>query len=418
MDYRVAIIGMGYVGLPLAVEAGKYYDTIGFDIDKDRIRALRAGYDATQEVEPEALRAAEGLRFSAETSSLKGCNFFIITTPTPLDEAKKPDLRHLISATRTVGQVLLAGGYVVYESTVYPGCTEEVCVPVLEEESGLCYNKGFFCGYSPERINPGDKTRRITDIHKITSGSTDTAARQIDTFYRRLIPAGTHCTSSIRVAEAAKAIENAQRDINIAFVNELSMMFHKMELDTQEVLEAAGTKWNFLPFKPGLVGGRCIGVDPYYLTYKSENIGHHAQIILSGRRLNDDMGAYVASRLVKLLSRSKQSVVGAKVLLLGLTFKENCPDTRNSKVFDLIEELQSYGIEVMVYDPWADKELLEAQHNLILLQNPYAKSYEAVVLTVAHSRFCDLDWQLLKGKQTVLLDLKGIVPRRYADERL
>ena len=418
MKKKVAIMGVGYVGLPLAIASGKRYETIGFDTNKERITSLRAGHDVTQEILPQDFSVASNLHFSSDEADLKDCNFFIITTPTPLDEANRPDLRHVISATHMVGEVLQLGGHVVYESTVYPGCTEEVCVPILEQKSALNFNKDFFCGYSPERINPGDKTRRLEDIRKITSGSTPAAARYIDDFYKTLITAGTYLARTIRVAEAAKVIENAQRDINISFVNELSIIFHKMNLDTQEVLTAANTKWNFLPFKPGLVGGHCIGVDPYYLTYKAEQLGYHPETILSGRRVNDAMGTYVATRLVKLLSKEKLPIVGARILLLGITFKENCPDTRNSRTFDIIQELKSYNTQVTIHDPQADPCTLKKMSGITLKKDPYSGTYEAILVAVAHKPFRKLDWKRLKRESAVLFDVTGSVPKRYVDERL
>ena len=418
IPYRVAIIGMGYVGLPLAIESGKHFHTVGYDIDSQRISQLKQGLDTTQEVSAEDMQEAQDLHFTIQAKDMSICNFFVITTPTPLDEANKPDLSYVLNASKAVGEYLKKGDIVVYESTVYPGCTEEVCVPVLEKTSSLLFNKDFFCGYSPERINPGDKTRRLRDIKKITSGSNPATSRRVDHFYRQLITAGTHSTSSIRAAEAAKAIENAQRDLNIAFVNELAIIFHKMQLDTQEVLEAASTKWNFLSFKPGLVGGHCIGIDPYYLTYKAESLGYHAQIILSGRRLNDDMGLYIAVRMIKLLSKKNLPIVHAHVLILGLTFKENCPDLRNSRVFDIIKELRSYRVHVHLYDPWVSSEEAKAHCGLSIEKTPYEISYDGILVAVAHTDFENIDWQRLKGKPSVLFDVKGIVPREYADERL
>ena len=416
--YRVAIIGMGYVGLPLAIESGKYFYTVGYDIDSKRIARLQKGIDDTQEVSAEEMKSVQNLQFTHQVKDISTCNFFVITTPTPLDEAKRPDLSYVLSASKAVGIYLKKGDVVVYESTVYPGCTEEVCVPVLEQSSDLIFNKDFFCGYSPERINPGDKVHRLRDIKKVTSGSNPATRRRVDYFYKQFITAGTHPTSSIKIAEAAKSIENAQRDLNIAFVNELAMIFHKMQLDTQEVLRAAGTKWNFLPFTPGLVGGHCIGIDPYYLTYKAESLGYHAQIILSGRRLNDDMGIYVAVRMIKLLSKKNLPIVNANVLVLGLTFKENCPDLRNSRVFDIIQELQSYSIHVHLYDPWVSSKDAEAFCGLTVEETPYSKDYDGLLVAVAHTTFETIDWQRLKKKSTVLFDVKGAVPKKYVDERL
>ena len=356
---KIAVIGLGYVGLPLAVEFGKSREVIGFDINESRIAELENGYDRTDEVESDELGTASHLRYTSSIDSIKEASIYIVTVPTPIDQFKKPDLTPLISASKTVGSALSEGDIVIYESTVYPGCTEEDCVPVLEKVSGLKYNVDFFCGYSPERINPGDKVHRLPTIKKVTSGSTEEVAEKVDELYRSIITAGTYKASSIKVAEAAKVIENSQRDLNIAFVNELALIFDRMDIDTTEVLEAAGTKWNFLPFRPGLVGGHCIGVDPYYLTYKAESLGHHPQVILSGRRINDNMGMYIANRVIKLMTQNDNPVKGADVLVLGITFKENCPDIRNSRVIDVIHELQSFGTNVDVYDPQADTRKLE-----------------------------------------------------------
>jgi UDP-N-acetyl-D-galactosamine dehydrogenase len=351
---KIGIIGLGYVGLPLAVEFGKVIDVVGFDINKERIEELKKGFDRTKEVEEADLKSSKKLSFSSNLEDLKSATYFIVTVPTPVDEYKKPDLTPLLSASKTVGSVLKKGDIVIYESTVYPGCTEEDCVPVLEKTSGLSFNVDFFCGYSPERINPGDKLHRVTTIKKITSGSTPEIADKVDALYKKIVIAGTHKASSIKVAEAAKVIENAQRDINIAFVNELALIFDRMGIDTHQVLEAAGTKWNFLPFKPGLVGGHCIGVDPYYLTHKAESVGYRAEVIIAGRRINDNMGAHIASKVIKLMAQHEHPIHEGKILVLGITFKENCPDIRNSKVVDVIQELKSYGTSVDVYDPQAD----------------------------------------------------------------
>ena len=419
---RLAVIGLGYVGLPLAVEFGKHFDVVGFDIRARRLEELRAGQDRTLEISPEELRAATRLAFSSQLDDLRPTDVFIVTVPTPIDRHKRPDLTPLIKASETVGRAMKKGAVVVYESTVYPGCTEEDCVPILEKFSGLKYNVDFFCGYSPERINPGDKVHTVTKIKKVTSGSTPEVGQAVDALYRSIIVAGTHLAPSIQVAEAAKVIENSQRDINIAFVNELSLIFARMGIDTQAVLEAAGTKWNFLPFRPGLVGGHCIGVDPYYLTHKAESLGYHPEIILAGRRLNDNMGAHVANRVVKLLIQKGQRVQGAKVLVLGLTFKENCPDIRNSHVVDVIRELREFGCEVDIHDPWADAEEVRHEYGIGLVEKldeaaPFA-GYNAVVLAVAHEKFKALDFARLDRNQTVLFDIKGLLARGQVDGRL
>src|SRR5688572_3290380 len=387
---KVGIIGLGYVGLPLAVEFGKVIDVVGFDINEERIAELKKGFDRTKEVEPDELKSSTKLSYSSNLKDLKSVNYFIVTVPTPVDEYKKPDLTPLISASTTVGSVLKKGDIVIYESTVYPGCTEEICVPVLEELSGLKFNKDFFAGYSPERINPGDKLHRVTTIKKVTSGSTPEVAEKVDNLYKKIIKAGTHKASSIKVAEAAKVIENSQRDINIAFVNELALIFDRIGIDTHEVLEAAGTKWNFLPFKPGLVGGHCIGVDPYYLTHKAESLGYHSEVILSGRRINDNMGAHIANSVIKLMAQHQLPIHQADILILGITFKENCPDIRNSKVIDVVRELQSFGTLVDVYDPQADPKEVEHEYGLIPIKE-VKKKYHAIILTVSHQEFGDLD---------------------------
>ncbi len=418
---KIAVIGLGYVGLPLAVAFGKIGPVLGFDINPARIDALRDGQDATQEVEPEDLAAATGLTFTIEVSDLATCDTYIVTVPTPITAGKQPDLSPLLAASETVGGVLKPGDLVIYESTVYPGATEEDCVPVLERMSGLHFNTDFFAGYSPERINPGDKTHRIADICKVTSGSTPEVADLVDALYARIITAGTHKAESIRVAEAAKVIENTQRDLNIALVNELAMIFGRMDIDTEAVLRAAGTKWNFLPFRPGLVGGHCIGVDPYYLTHKAEAVGHHPQIILAGRRLNDRMGSYVVSQLVKCMTRSGINVGTARVLVLGLTFKENCPDLRNTRIVDIIEELQSYGISVDVHDPHADPKAAQAEYGLSLLDQPEPGVYDAIILAVAHQEFRSADPMQFRayGKaQSIVYDIKSCLPREASDLRL
>ena len=386
MNPSIAIIGLGYVGFPLAVEFGKLYSTLGFDIDATRISELNRGYDRTQEVSDAQLKTSSRLKFSSELNELLACNTFIVTVPTPIDHFKKPDLGPLLKASEMIGHVLKKGDVVIYESTVYPGCTEEDCVPVLEMHSGLKFNEDFFCGYSPERINPGDKVNTLTKIKKVTSGSTPEIAEWVDQLYRSIITVGTHKASSIKVAEASKAIENAQRDVNISFVNELALIFDRMDIDTSEVLEAAGTKWNFLNFKPGLVGGHCIGVDPYYLLHKSESLGYYPQVILSGRRVNDNMGLFVANKLVKLLIQKGKKIGGAKTLMLGITFKENCPDIRNSRVVDIYRELRDFGMEVDVYDPWANKAEVKKEHGIDLVSE-LAPTYDAIVLTVAHQEF-------------------------------
>ncbi len=414
---KVGIIGLGYVGLPLAVEFGKIIDVIGFDINTERIEELKKGFDRTREVEAADLAAAKKLSYSSSLTDLKTANYYIVTVPTPVDEYKKPDLTPILSASKTVGSVLKRGDIVIYESTVYPGCTEEDCVPILEKTSGLKFNVDFFCGYSPERINPGDKLHRVTTIKKITSGSTPDVADKVDTLYRKIVTAGTHKASSIKVAEAAKVIENAQRDINIAFVNELALIFDRMNIDTQQVLEAAGTKWNFLPFKPGLVGGHCIGVDPYYLTHKAESVGYRPEVIIAGRRINDNMGAHIASRVIKLMAQHDQPISKANILILGITFKENCPDIRNSKVVDVITELQSYGTNVEVYDPQADSDEVKHEYKLNLITK-LDKKYNAIVLAVSHDDFKTIDWSKIKNEKTVVYDVKGFLEKSIVTARL
>ena len=418
---KIAIIGLGYVGLPLAVEFGKQRPVIGFDINSKRIAELQAGIDTTLETTTEELADAVHLSFTTDLADLRSANCYIVTVPTPIDAHKRPDLTPLIKASETVGKVLKAGDIVVYESTVYPGCTEEDCVPVLERESGLRFNQDFFCGYSPERINPGDKEHRVTTIKKVTSGSTPEIAEVVDALYREIITAGTHKAASIKVAEAAKVIENTQRDLNIALINELAIIFNKMSIDTQAVLEAAGSKWNFLPFRPGLVGGHCIGVDPYYLTYKSEAIGYHPEIILAGRRLNDGMGAYVVSQLIKAMIKKTIQIEGARVLVMGLTFKENCPDLRNTRVVDIVSELKQYNITVDVYDPWVSVTEAEHEYGITPIQQPLDGSYDAMILAVAHEEFKQLGAERIRrfGKaDSVLYDLKYLLPADAADLRL
>ena len=414
---KIGIIGLGYVGLPLAAEFGKVMEVVGFDINKERIAELKKGFDRTREVDAEELKASRRLSYSSDVSDLKSVNFFIVTVPTPVDDSKKPDLRPLISASKTVGSVLKKGDIVIYESTVYPGCTEEVCVPVLEEVSGLRFNKDFFGGYSPERINPGDKLHRVTTIKKVTSGSTPEVAEKVDNLYRKIIKAGTHKASSIKVAEAAKVIENSQRDINIAFVNELALIFDRIGIDTHEVLEAAGTKWNFLPFKPGLVGGHCIGVDPYYLTHKAESLGYQSQVILAGRKINDNMGIYIANCVIKLMAKQDLAINKANVLVLGVTFKEDCPDIRNSRVVDVIHELRSFGTNVDIYDPHADADEVKHEYGLTTISSPQ-KKYDAVVLAVGHKEFHDLDWEHIRHGKTVIYDVKGFLDQSMVTARL
>ena len=418
---RIGIVGLGYVGLPLAVEFGKHFDTLGFDIKPHRIAELARGRDSTLEVSRAELKAASRLSFSTELESLKRCHVLIVTVPTPIDEYKRPDLTPLVKASETVGKALRKGAVVVYESTVYPGCTEEVCVPILEHESGLKLNRDFFVGYSPERINPGDKEHRLTTIRKITSGSTPEAAEFIDKLYSAIIKAGTHRASSIKVAEAAKVIENTQRDVNIALINELALIFNRLGLDTEEVLNAAGTKWNFLPFRPGLVGGHCIGVDPYYLTHKAQSIGYHPEMILAGRRLNDNMALYVAGEIIKLMTAKRIHVKAARVLMLGVTFKENCPDIRNSKVIDVVRELKKYGAEVDIYDPWADAKECHHEYGVRKIRTLTPRRYDVVVVAVAHREFRELGAagvRRLCKKSHVIYDIKHVFPAAEVDGRL
>jgi UDP-N-acetyl-D-galactosamine dehydrogenase len=414
---KVAIIGLGYVGLPLAVEFGKVLETIGFDIDLERISELRGAQDRTLEVEPEELKKAKQLKFTSSVEDIRQANYYIVTVPTPVDEFKTPDLRPLESASKTVGQTLKKGDIVIYESTVYPGCTEEICVPVLEKTSGLKFNQDFFCGYSPERINPGDKLHRVTTIKKVTSGSTPEVAEKVDQLYRRIIIAGTHKASSLKVAEAAKVIENSQRDVNIAFVNELALIFERIGIDTHEVLEAAGTKWNFLGFKPGLVGGHCIGVDPYYLTHKAESLGYHPEVILSGRRINDNMAIYIANAVIKLMAKHQLPIHQGKILMLGLTFKENCTDIRNSKVVDVVRELQSFGATVDIFDPHANPEEVAREYGLTLIPELKQK-YHAIVLAVGHKEFVSLNWSGIRDDKTVVYDVKGFLDKSFVTARL
>ena len=418
---KIGIIGLGYVGLPLAVEFGKRYETLGFDVNPTRVNSLRQGQDSTCEVSPEELAGATRLQLTVEVEDLRRCNVFVVTVPTPIDSAKRPDLRPLVAASETIGRVLKRGDIVVYESTVYPGCTEEVCVPILARESGLEFNLDFFAGYSPERINPGDKEHRVTNILKVTSGSTPDVAGFVDRLYGSIITAGTHKASSIKVAEAAKVIENTQRDLNIALVNELALIFNKMGIDTLEVLEAAGTKWNFLPFRPGLVGGHCISVDPYYLTHKAQEIGYNPEVILAGRRINDGMGAHVATQTIRLMTRKGINPVGARVLVLGLAFKENCPDLRNTRVIDIITELRDYSAQVDVHDPWVDVGEAEHEYGLTPIAQPQAGSYDAIILAVGHKQFAAMGANGIKafGKPaSVLYDVKCLLPLSDVDGRL
>jgi UDP-N-acetyl-D-galactosamine dehydrogenase len=414
---NIAIIGLGYVGLPLAVEFGKKYSVIGFDINTNRIDALNIGEDETLQSNAEEIKKASGLRFSTDLNAIKNCTIFIVTVPTPVDENKTPNLQPLLNASKMIGSILKKGDLVIYESTVYPGCTEEDCVPVLEKESGLQNNHDFYVGYSPERINPGDKVNTLTKIKKVTSGATPEIADTVDALYASIITAGTHKVSSIKIAEASKSIENAQRDINISFVNELALIFDKMGIDTQEVLDAAATKWNFLPFKPGLVGGHCIGVDPYYLAHKATLLGHSPQVILSGRKVNDAMSAFIGQKLIRLLEKASKSIKGAKVLLLGVTFKENCPDIRNSKVFEIVNFLKDKGLEVAVFDPFANATEVEATQGVQLITQ--LETYDAIVITVAHTFFASLDYVKLKnGPDAILFDTKSLLDKKIVTARL
>lgn len=420
---KIAIIGLGYVGLPLAIEFGKKYPVLGFDIDATRVAELNKGEDRTLEADLAGMQIAmkgnanSGLAFSSNTEDLKACNIFIVTVPTPIDHFKKPDLTPLLKASEMLGKVLKKGDIVIYESTVYPGCTEEDCVPVLEKTSGLIFNQDFFCGYSPERINPGDKINTLTKIKKVTSGSTPAIAIQVDELYQSIITAGTHLAPSIKVAEASKAIENAQRDVNISFVNELALIFDKIGIDTHDVLAAAGTKWNFLKYQPGLVGGHCIGVDPYYLAHKAESLGYHPQVILSGRRVNDTMGMFVANKVVKLMIGKGIPIKGAKALVLGVTFKENCPDIRNSKVIDIVHELHQFGLQVDVYDPHADAAAVKAEYKIDLIQK-MEQGYDAVILAVSHQEFKNIPYQNILQITSVLFDTKAFIDRNLVDGRL
>lgn len=430
---KIAVIGLGYVGLPLALEFSKKYPVLGFDINTARVAELKRGEDRTKEAEPEQLMqvikqsqetlggphaAATGLTFSATEADLASYNVYIVTVPTPIDQFKAPDLKPLKKASEMLGRYLKKGDIVIYESTVYPGCTEEECVPVLEKSSGLVFNQDFFCGYSPERINPGDKINTLTKIKKVTSGSTPETAQTVDNLYKSIITAGTHLAPNMKVAEASKAIENAQRDVNISFVNELALIFECIGIDTTDVIEAAATKWNFLKYKPGLVGGHCIGVDPYYLAHKAEALGYHPQVILSGRRVNDLMGMFVANRVVKLLIAKGHKVKGAKALILGVTFKENCPDTRNTKVTDIHKELTQFGLEVDIFDPWADPQEVQEEYGLTLIPNLNDKQYNAIIVAVAHNEFLELNLNAIKAPDSIVFDTKSFLPRAEVDARL
>ena len=417
-EKKIAVIGLGYVGLPLAVEFGKKYSTLGFDINQKRISELSEGYDRTLESNKEEIEASKGLSFSSAIQDLPNYNIFIVTVPTPIDQFKAPDLTPLLRASEMLGKVLKKGDIVIYESTVYPGCTEEDCVPVLEKESGLKFNIDFYCGYSPERINPGDKVNTLTKIKKVTSGSTPEIADVVDELYKSIIIAGTHKAPSLKVAEASKAIENAQRDVNISFVNELALIFERMGIDTTDVIEAAGTKWNFLKYRPGLVGGHCIGVDPYYLAHKAESLGYHPQVILSGRRVNDMMGMFVANKVVKLLIKKEHKVNASKALILGVTFKEDCPDIRNSKVIDIYNELLQYGMKVEVYDPHADPHEVSEEYNINLI-GEVGSEYDAVILAVSHKEFLNINYKkIIKNSNSVIFDTKSFLDRNLVDARL
>ena len=421
MTDKIAIVGLGYVGLPLAVEFGKKSEVVGFDINKSRIAELQSGKDSTLEVSGDELKEAIKLSYTANPEDVRDCNIYIVTVPTPIDEYKRPDLTPLQKSSETVGKLLNKGDIVIYESTVYPGATEEVCVPILEQNSDMTFNQDFYCGYSPERINPGDKEHRVSTIKKVTSGSTAEIANKVDALYQTVITAGTHKASSIKVAEAAKVIENTQRDVNIALINELALIFNRLEIDTEEVLKAAGSKWNFLPFRPGLVGGHCIGVDPYYLTHKAVEVGYHPEMILAGRRLNDNMGNYVADQVAKLMTKKRIHVVDSKILIMGLTFKENCPDLRNTRVVDLIAEFESFNCHVDVYDPWVDKKEAEEEYGITPIEAPQTGTYDAVILAVAHDEFKTLGAEQMHsyGKnQHVLYDIKYLLDTDDVDGRL
>jgi len=421
MENKIAIIGLGYVGLPLAVEFGKKFETIGFDTNERRIEELKQGKDQTLELEMEELKQATMLSYTTVLDEIRDCNVYIVTVPTPIDKYNRPDLTPLIKASEAVGKIISVGDIVIYESTVYPGATEEVCVPILEQQSGLKFNRDFYCGYSPERINPGDKEHRVTSIKKVTSGSTPEITDKVDALYNSIITAGTHKASSIKVAEAAKVIENTQRDINIALINELALIFNKLNIDTEEVLKAAGSKWNFLPFRPGLVGGHCIGVDPYYLTHKAIEVGYHPEIILAGRRLNDRMGSYVAEEVIALMNEININIVNANILIMGLTFKENCPDIRNTRVVDLVHKFNSFDCNVDVYDPWVDKKEAKHEYDITPIDEPIEGKYDAIILAVAHDKFKDMGEKMLRqmGKDKhVLYDIKYLLKEHEVDGRL
>jgi len=421
VEVKIALIGLGYVGLPLAVEFGKHYQTVGFDINHARVAELDGGFDSTFEVENDELAQANLLSFTTNSSNISDCEVFIVTVPTPIDKHNRPDLTPLEKSSATIGKLLKKGDVVIYESTVYPGATEEVCVPILESESGLKFNEDFFCGYSPERINPGDKEHRVTTIKKVTSGSTPEAAEKVDQLYKSIITAGTFKASSIKVAEAAKVIENTQRDVNIALINELALIFNKLQIDTEEVLKAAGTKWNFLPFRPGLVGGHCIGVDPYYLTHKATEVGYNPEMILAGRRLNDSMGVYVADQVTRLMTKKRIHVVDANILIMGLTFKENCPDLRNTRVVDLVAEFENFNCNVDVFDPWINKEDAKHEYGISPIEQPKKDQYDAIVLAVAHNEFIELGADEIRSygkREHVLYDIKYILSADVVDGRL
>jgi UDP-N-acetyl-D-galactosamine dehydrogenase len=415
--YKIGIIGLGYVGLPLAVEFGKKYETIGFDINLDRIEELRGGNDSTLEVDSEGLKSSRHLSFTSDIQDLNECTIYIVTVPTPIDQNKRPDLQPLEKSSYAISQILKKDDIVIYESTVFPGCTEEVCVPILEKGSGLVFNKDFYCGYSPERINPGDKVHTVTKIKKVTSGSNDEVAEIVDQLYQSVITAGTFKASSIKVAEGSKVIENCQRDLNISFVNELALIFDRIGIDTLEVLEAAGSKWNFLPFRPGLVGGHCISVDPYYLTYKAQQLGYYPEVILSGRRINENMGAFVANKVVKMLINKNHAIRSARVLILGITFKENCPDIRNSGVVDIVNEFKEYGTEVSVYDPWVNHQEVMDEYGIAMIDEPEG-IYSAVILAVSHSQFLSMNIKDLVSNSGVIFDVKSTLPKENIDGRL
>ena len=421
MNKKIAIIGLGYVGLPLAVEFGKKRSVIGFDINQKRIEELKQSNDVSLEISKHELEKAIHLNFTDSPKDMKDCSIFIVTVPTPIDKYKQPDLNSLKKSSKTIGKIIKKGDIIIYESTVYPGATEEICVPILEKQSGLIFNKDFYCGYSPERINPGDKKHGITDIKKVTSGSTNAIATEVDELYQEIIIAGTHMTSSIKIAEAAKVIENTQRDLNIALINEFALIFKKMNIDTESVLKAAGTKWNFLPFSPGLVGGHCIGVDPYYLTFKANEVGYHPEIILAGRKINDNMGMYIANEISKIMHKKGINIINANILVMGFSFKENCADHRNTRVIDLVEKLESFNCKVEVYDPWVNKEDVNHEYNIQLINKPTKGKYDAIILAVAHDKFKTLTQDDIKnyGRENhILYDIKYILKNDESDGRL